>query len=171
MEEFSSVGRRLSLGNRDFVVTLASAVLSGQKDRPSKPSIFRFPLHFSLLHHLAASPCSPLPARWYWLSAYLCFLLSYINWGGGGRIMWLGCRSPSSHEPNRLYRFQFSNTLVTTPTNYLTCRMIIDILWCVILCKSFMFVQENLGFMWSLSKLWYQFLPFCVSFAANNGIC
>lgn len=25
-------------------------------------------------------------------------LLSYIIWDGDGRIMWLGCRSPSSHE-------------------------------------------------------------------------
>lgn len=46
---------------------------------------------------------------------------------------------PFSHEPNRLYRFQFSNTLVTTPTNYLTCRMIVDVLRCVLMWKSFLF--------------------------------
>ena len=30
-----------------------------------------------------------------------------------------GCWSPSSHEPNRLNRFQFSNTRTATPTNWL----------------------------------------------------
>lgn len=44
-------------------------------------------------------------------------LLPYITWGGGGRIMWLGCWSSSSHEPSRLDQFQFSNTHIATATN------------------------------------------------------
>lgn len=40
----------------------------------------------------------------------------------------------SSHEPGRLYSFQFSNTRIVAPTNWPACHIIMDILWCVYMC-------------------------------------